>query len=98
MAERLDIQEQLIRQMHQRMDAILAEQQHRFVDIAMGLGGVNPLENDPVEGFYAGGDGMQDNRAEEGHTATLEQLHERMQALQQAREQEQQRSHEQGMG
>ena len=80
------------------IDRQLERLQHRFVDSAMGAGGVNPLAQDPVEGFYAAGNGLEDDRVDAADATRLAQLHERLDALQQTRQQEQQRSHEQGLG
>ena len=82
--------------LHERLDGLLAQGQQRFADIAMGFEGVNPLDRDPVEGFYAGLDGLRDDRAEDANTLALAQLHDRLNDMQQARQQE--RSHGQGMG
>jgi hypothetical protein len=47
---------------------------------------------------YAALDGMQDDRLEYAHDYGMDQLHDRLDALQQARQQEQSQRREQGMG
>ena len=70
-------------------------QQHRLVEVGWRMEGMNQVVPDQVEGFYAGLDDLRDDRAEYGEANGLAQLHERLDQMQQAREQE--RSHEQGM-
>ena len=83
---------------HARFDALLFQQQQRFVEADWRLEGTNPTMHDHLENFYAALDGMRDDRLEYAHDYGLDQIHDRLDALQQARQQEQSQSREQGMG
>jgi hypothetical protein len=75
------------------------QQQHqRLVQQEAGYAGRNPVVLDRYEDFYTGLDDMQDDRMEFAEGIALAQLHDRLNEMQQAREQEQQRGHEHGMG
>jgi hypothetical protein len=54
--------------------------------------------DDRSEMLYGALNGIEDDRQEEHDSYGLAQLHDRMDAMQQAKEQEQQRGHEHGMG
>ena len=83
--------------LHLRLEVLRMEQQHAL-HVEAGYTSHNPTVLDRYEDFYIGLDDMRDDRGEfaEGHG--LEQLHARLNEMQQAREQEQQRGHEHGMG
>ena len=83
--------------LHLRLDALRVEQQ-RFLHIEAGYGSMNPTVPDAYEAVYAGLDERQDDRLECAEGVGLTQLHAQMNAMQAAREQEQQRGHEQGLG
>ena len=95
MEARADLQ---IATFHTRLDALLVQQQERFLDLSSRFEGMNPTVNDQVEAFYGALDAMRDDRQEFAETSRLAQLHDRLNEMQQAREQEHQRGHEQGMG
>lgn len=80
-----------------RLDALRHEQQHAQ-QFEAAYAGRNPSVLDRYEDFYTGLDDLQDDRNEFAAATRLAQLHDRLNELQQAREQEQHRSHEQGMG
>jgi hypothetical protein len=77
--------------LHRQMDALQA-QQARSLDMALSLGSANPSIPDSFEHFTAGFDDGRDDRAE---ISEMDQFHERLDAMQQAREQE--RTHTHGM-
>jgi hypothetical protein len=81
--------------LHARLDALRMQQHQRVVEVAWRLGGMNPSVPDQFEGFYAALDDMRDDRAEYAEANGLAHLHERLDAMQQARQQE--RGHEHGM-
>jgi hypothetical protein len=85
--------------LHLRLDALRMAQQHQqTLHFDAGYASRNPAVLDRYEDFSTGLDDMQDDRGEFAGATQLAQLHERMHELQQAREQEQQRGHEHGMG
>jgi hypothetical protein len=84
--------------LHLRLDALRHDQQQHLQQVEAGYGGRNPVVLDRYEDFYTGLDDMQDDRMEFAEGIALAQLHDRLNEMQQAREQEQQRGHEQGMG
>src|SRR5262249_51170901 len=97
MAEQETTREMLA--LHLRLDALRHNQQHQHVQQAEApYAGRNPVVLDRYEDFYTGLDDMQDDRMEFAEGIALAQLHDRLHEMQQAREQEQQRGHEQGMG
>jgi len=92
--------EDVIREMlalHGRLDALRHEQQHH-IQFEAAYAGRNPAVLDRYEDFYTGLDDMQDDRSEFAGAIELAELHDRMNELAQARVEEQQRDHEQGMG
>jgi hypothetical protein len=96
MAEFFGQVDQQMHALHARLDAFLTQQQSRGADLSWGLEGTNPLGHQQVEGFYGAMNGMQDDRLEYAHDYGLDQLHDRLDEMQQARPQEQSRAH--GMG
>jgi hypothetical protein len=84
--------------LHLRLDALRHDQQHQMLHVDVAYAGRNPTVLDRYEDFYTGLDDMQDDRMEFAEGIALAQLHDRLNELQQAREQEQQRGHEHGMG
>jgi hypothetical protein len=62
-----------IRHMHERLDALLAQQQQRFLELDTRSAGMNPTVHDTVESFYAALNGMQDDRSESqtAHDGTM---------------------------
>src|SRR6266487_998936 len=95
MQERATLQ---IEALHTRLDALLAQQQQRFLELETRFAGMNPTVLDQVEAFYGALDDMRDDRLECAESFGLAQLHDRLDEIQQGRQQEQQRSQEQGMG
>jgi hypothetical protein len=83
--------------LHLRLDALRQEQQHAQ-QFAAAYASRNPAVLDRFEDFYSGLDDLQEDRSEFAEGIALAQLHDRMNEMQQAREQEQHRGHEQGMG
>jgi hypothetical protein len=98
MAEFLGQMDPQMQALHARLDALLSQQQSRFADLSWGLDGTNPLGHEQVEGFYGALDGMQDDRLEYARDYGLDQLHDRLDDMQQARQQEQSQSRDHGMG
>jgi hypothetical protein len=93
-------EEALIREfmaLHQRLDA-LRMAQSQVLQFEAGYAGRNPAVLDRYEDFYTGRDDLHEDRQEFGADIALAELHAQLNALQQAREQEQHRGHEQGMG
>jgi len=97
MAEFLGQVEQQMHALHARLDALVFQQQSRFADLSWGLEGTNPLGHEQVEGFYGALDGMRDDGPERADTYGLSQLHDRLDELQQARQQAQSQSRDHGM-
>lgn len=83
--------------LHLRLDALRQVQQQTQQREA-SYGSRNPVVLDRYEDFYTGLDDMQDDRSEFASGIAFAELHDRMHELQQAREQEQQRGQEHGMG
>ena len=98
MAEELGQVAQQMHALHARLDALLFQQQQRVADLSWGLEGTNPIGHDQVEGFYGAMDGMRDDRLEYAHDYGLDQLHDRLDELEQARQQAQSQSRDHGMG
>src|SRR5262249_46769092 len=85
--------------LHLRLDALRLAQQHQqtlYVDA--GYASRNPVVLDRYEDFFTALDDQQDDRSEYAAATQLAQLQDRLNELQQAREQEHQRGHEHGMG
>ena len=80
--------------LHARLDALRMQQQ-RLMEVGWRMEGMNPVVPDQFEAFSAGRDDLRDDRAESTETSALAQLHERLDQMQQARQQE--RGHEQGL-
>jgi hypothetical protein len=78
--------------LHRQMDALRLHFRERAMEMTWQLGGMNQGVPDTFEQFYGGLDDARDDRAE---IADLDQFHERLDAMQQAREQE--RGHERGI-
>ena len=95
MAEEAVLREMMA--LHQRLDALRMEQSH-VLQFEAGYASRNPAVLDRYEDFYSAMDDGRDDRQEYGADIALAELHAQLNAMQQAREQEQQRGHEQGMG
>jgi len=83
--------------LHLRLDALRHDQQ-QHIQFEAAYAGRNPVVLDRYEDFFTGLDDMQDDRMEFAEGIELAELHDRLNELQQARVEEQQRGHEQGMG
>src|ERR1043166_3784148 len=83
--------------LHARIDALLAQQQQHFLELASRFEGMNPTVLDQVEAFDSALDERREDRGEFAEANSMAHLHDRMNEMQQAREQEQRRSHERGM-
>ena len=90
-------QQMRILQLH--LEAMMQQQQqHRLVESDWGLTGTNASINQDVEGLYGDFDGMRPDEAERTDAYGLSQLHDRLDEMQQAQQQERSRGREQGMG
>jgi hypothetical protein len=86
-----------IQQFHGRLDALLFHNQQLFLDMDRWVESPqSALERE--EAFYGALSGIREDRMEYGYENELARLIDRVAEMQQAREQGQQRSHEQGMG
>jgi hypothetical protein len=97
MAEFLHTEEQIIR--HRIEHAMQGWQRYAELQIdALHARMDAVLVHDQAEGFYGALDGMQQDGHEHSDVLGLAQLHDRLDEMQQAREHEQERSHDHGMG
>src|SRR2546423_9832408 len=81
MADSTQQLDQQLSALHARMDAIVAQQHQRFLDLASGVEGGSLFVQDQAEGFYGGGDGIRQDRLETADAARLAHLPETLNAL-----------------
>jgi hypothetical protein len=85
-------------QLHARLDALLMQTQQRVTEMEWRNEGMPVTPQERQEGFGDLRGDLHDDRSEAEEASEMAQLHERLEAMQQAREQEQQRGHDDGMG
>jgi hypothetical protein len=88
-----------IGQMHERLDALLAQQQQRIMELDARSAGMNPTVDDGFDAFYGALDALRDDRIEYQEANVLAMLDRQLDRLQQREaEQGQHQGHAQGMG
>jgi hypothetical protein len=87
-----------IGQMHERLDALLAQQQHRFLELDARSAGMNPTVADGFEAFYGALDALRDDRIEYQEANAIAALDRQLDRLQQQQGATHGQHHEQGMG
>jgi|RhiMetdeSRZDD1v2_1073273.scaffolds.fasta_scaffold689738_4 hypothetical protein len=73
-----------IGQMHERLDALLAQQQQRFLELDTRSAGMNPTVDDRLDAFYGALDARRDDRVEYQEGNVLSVLERRLDGLSQA--------------